>query len=46
MLILEDMQAGLSWLTVLNKREVFREAFDEFDPNKVALYGDTKIFQK
>jgi DNA-3-methyladenine glycosylase I len=43
MLILEGMQAGLSWLTVLNKREAFREAFDGFDPNKVALYGDTKI---
>lgn len=43
MLILEGMQAGLSWLTVLKKREAFREAFDGFDHNKVALYGDTKI---
>lgn len=43
MLILEGMQAGLSWLTVLNKRKAFREAFDGFDPNKVALYGDAKI---
>jgi len=43
MLILEGMQAGLSWITVLNKREAFREAFDGFDPNKVALYGDEKI---
>lgn len=43
MLILEGMQAGLTWLTVLNKREAFREAFDGFDPNKVALYDDTKI---
>lgn len=43
MLILEGMQAGLSWLTVLNKREAFREAFDGFDPNKVALYDDKKI---
>ncbi len=43
MLILEGMQAGLSWITVLNKREAFREAFDGFDPNKVALYDDTKI---
>jgi len=43
MLTLESMQAGLSWLTVLKKREAFREAFDGFDPNKVALYGDTKI---
>ncbi len=43
MLILEGMQAGLTWITVLNKREAFREAFDRFDPNKVALYDDTKI---
>jgi DNA-3-methyladenine glycosylase I len=45
MLTLECMQAGLSWLTVLNKREAFREAFDGFDPIKVALYGDDKIQQ-
>lgn len=43
MLILEGMQAGLSWLTVLKKRKAFREAFDEFDPAKVALYGEAKI---
>ncbi|HEX3048591.1 MAG TPA: DNA-3-methyladenine glycosylase I [Bacillota bacterium] len=43
MLILEGMQAGLAWITVLNKREAFREAFDGFDPNKVALYGEGKI---
>lgn len=43
MLILEGMQAGLAWITVLNKREAFREAFDGFDPNKVALYTDAKI---
>ncbi len=43
MLILESMQAGLSWITVLNKREAFREAFDGFDPNKIALYNDAKI---
>lgn len=42
MLILEGMQAGLSWSTVLNKREAFREAFDMFDPKKVALYDDAK----
>jgi len=42
-LILEGMQAGLSWITVLKKREAFREAFDGFDPNKVALYDDAKI---
>lgn len=43
MLILEGMQAGLSWLTVLKKREAFREAFDGFDPGKVARYGETEI---
>ena len=43
MLILEGMQAGLTWITVLKKRETFREAFDNFDFAKVALYGDTKI---
>lgn len=45
MLILEGMQAGLSWITILKKREAFREAFDGFDPNKVALY-DNKKFQE
>lgn len=43
MLILEGMQAGLSWITVLKKRDAFRKGFDEFDPNKVALYDETKI---
>ena len=43
MLILEGMQAGLSWLTILNKRQAFREAFDNFDYKKVALYNDAKI---
>ena len=43
LLILEGMQAGLSWATVLNKRESFREAFDWFDPAKVALYDSAKI---
>ena len=43
MLTLESMQSGLSWLTILNKREAFREAFDGFDPNKAALYSDVKI---
>ena len=43
MLILEGMQAGLTWITVLNKREAFREAFDRFYHNKVALYGYKKI---
>lgn len=43
LLVLEAMQAGLAWITVLKKREAFRAAFDEFDPNKVALYTDSKI---
>ncbi|MCL2252885.1 MAG: DNA-3-methyladenine glycosylase I [Lachnospiraceae bacterium] len=42
MLILEGAQAGLSWETVLKKREAYREAFDGFDPKKVALYDDAK----
>ena len=42
MLILEGAQAGLSWLTVLKKRESYREAFDGFDPEKIAQYGDKK----
>lgn len=43
MLILEGMQAGLSWITILRKRESFRRVFDGFDPEKVAKYGDKKI---
>ena len=43
MLILEGAQAGLSWETVLKKREAYREAFDGFDPYKVALYDEVKI---
>jgi len=43
MLILEGAQAGLSWITVLKKRENYRKAFDNFDPNKVALYNEEKI---
>lgn len=43
MLVLEGMQAGLNWITVLKKREAFREAFDGFDPGKVALYREAKI---
>ena len=42
MLILEGAQAGLSWATVLKKREAYRAAFDGFDPRKVALYDDAK----
>jgi len=43
MLILEGAQAGLSWETVLKKRENYKAAFDDFDPRKVALYDDVKI---
>jgi DNA-3-methyladenine glycosylase I len=43
MLILESFQAGLSWECVLNKREHFRKAFDDFDPEKICLYDDNKI---
>jgi DNA-3-methyladenine glycosylase I len=43
MLVLEGNQAGLSWLVILNKRATFREAFDGFDPEKIALYDDKKI---
>lgn len=43
MLILEGNQAGLSWITVLNKRENFRNAFDGFDPEKIAQYDDEKF---
>lgn len=42
LLILESFQAGLSWETILNKREAFRAAFDGFDPKKVAAYGEEK----
>src|SRR5213078_349949 len=42
-LILEGAQAGLSWSTILNKRENYRRAFDRFDPKKVARYDGTKI---
>ena len=43
MLILEGFQAGLSWLTILKKREAFRAAFDNFEPGVVAQYGPEKI---
>jgi len=43
MLILEGAQAGLSWITVLKKRDAYRKAFDGFNPAKVALYDDAKI---
>lgn len=43
LLILEGMQAGLSWYTILKKREHFREAFDQFDPHMIAQYGPEKV---
>jgi DNA-3-methyladenine glycosylase I len=43
MLILEGAQAGLSWITVLRRRESYRRAFDGFDPEKIAAYGPDKI---
>jgi len=42
-LILEGMQAGLSWLTVLKKRENFRQSFDHFNAEKIARYSPAKI---
>ncbi len=43
MLILEGAQAGLSWITVLKKRERYRLVFDRFDPQKIARYDERKI---
>lgn len=43
MLILEGAQAGLSWATILNKRENYRKAFDNFDATRIARYGDKKV---
>ena len=43
MLMLEGFQAGLSWITVLKKREAFRKAFAKFDPKKVAKFDDADI---
>jgi DNA-3-methyladenine glycosylase I len=42
-LILEGMQAGLSWMTILRKRENFRRAFDNFNPRKIAEYDQSKL---
>ena len=44
-LILEGAQAGLSWSTILNKRENYRKAFDRFDPARVARYDGKKVQQ-
>mgnify|MGYP001627319769 CR=1 FL=1 len=45
MLVLEGFQAGLSWRTILHKREAFRQAFDGFDPAKVARFTPAKVEQ-
>lgn len=42
-LVLESFQAGLSWITILKKRENFKDAFDNFDIEKVAGYDDAKV---
>jgi DNA-3-methyladenine glycosylase I len=42
-LVLDGFQAGLSWITILRKRENFRRAFDGFDPEKIARYRSAKI---
>jgi len=44
-LVLESAQAGLSWITILRKRENYRQAFDGFDPQRVAVYGAARIEQ-
>jgi DNA-3-methyladenine glycosylase I len=43
LLILEGAQAGLSWSTILNKRDNYRRALDGFDPTKISRYGEGKI---
>ena len=42
-LMLDGFQAGLSWTTILRKREAFRRAFQEFDPERVARFGDREV---
>jgi len=42
-LVLEGAQAGLSWITILRKREAYRRAFDGFDPAKVARYTERRV---
>ena len=42
-LILEGAQAGLSWSTIVNKRENYRKAFDNFNPNKISKYNNKKV---
>ncbi len=43
MLVLESFQSGLSWLTILRKREGFRRAFDDWDVDRIAAYGDDEV---
>ena len=43
MLILEGAQAGLSWITILKRRQTYRKAYDNFDPEKMAKWTDKKI---
>jgi DNA-3-methyladenine glycosylase I len=43
MLVLEGAQAGLSWITILRKRQRYREVFDAFDPQKVSRYSERKV---
>jgi DNA-3-methyladenine glycosylase I len=42
-LVLEGAQAGLSWITILRKRDAYRRAFDRFDPRKIARYDERKV---
>ena len=44
-LVLDGFQAGLSWITILRKRENFRKAFDGFNPEKIIRYGEPKILK-
>jgi len=45
MLILEGAQAGLSWITILKKREAYRQAFENFDPRKVSEFSEARVRQ-
>ena len=42
-LVLDGFQAGLSWITILKKRDSFRDAFDQFEPEKIARYGKREV---
>ncbi len=44
-LVLDGFQAGLSWITILRKREAFRKAFDGFDPARIALFTDRRVHE-